>query len=300
MMDPTTLAGLRCPACGGTLALDDSAAGRGASSDTVSGKIACAACGRAYPVDDGIPRLMHPPRLLPSDSEFQLKYDRGAEEYDAGLRWLFASFGQDQASFRRGLIDKLDLQPGMRVIETGCGTGQDSVEIAARIAPGGELYVQDLSIAMLQLARHRLRDVGVPARFVMSNASYLPLPTGQFDAAFHFGGINTFGEVRRAIAEMTRVVRPGGAVVFGDEGIAPWLRRKLIGRILVKANPLYHHRPPIDKLPDVAQDVRLTWVLGNAFYVVEYRVGKSPPFVDLDLPIPGPRNGTLRSRYHNG
>jgi ubiquinone/menaquinone biosynthesis C-methylase UbiE len=86
--------------------------------------------------------------LLPSDCEFQRKYDDGADAYDAGLRWLFASFGQDQVSFRRGLVDRLDLRPGMRVIETGCGTGQDSAEIAARIAPGGELYVQDLSIAM--------------------------------------------------------------------------------------------------------------------------------------------------------
>jgi ubiquinone/menaquinone biosynthesis C-methylase UbiE len=236
---------------------------------------------------------------LPSDSEFQRKYDDGAHEYDTGLGWLFASFRQDQASFRRGLVDKLDLRPGMRVIETGCGTGQDSAEIAARIAPGGELYVQDLSIAMLQLARRRLRDAGVPVKFVLSNASYLPLPTGQFDAAFHFGGINTFGDVRRAIDDMTRVVRPGGAVVFGDEGVAPWLRRKRLGRILVKANPLYRHRPPIDKLPDVARDVRLSWLLGNAFYVIEYRVGESPPFVDLDLPIPGPRNGTLRSRYYD-
>lgn len=287
MTDQLALAALQCPACGGALAREDA-------------DIACEACGRAYPVDDGIPRLIHPPELLPSDSEFQSKYDGGADEYDTGLDWLFASFGEKQADFRRQLIDRLDLQPGMRVIETGCGTGQDSLEIAARIAPGGELYVQDLSIGMLQLARRRLRDASVPVRFVLSNASYLPLPSSQFDAAFHFGGINTFGEVRRAIDEMTRVVRPGGAVVFGDEGIAPWLRRKLIGRILVKANPLYRHRPPIDKLPDVAHDVRLSWLLGNAFYVIEYRVGDSPPFVDLDLPIPGPRNGTLRSRYYNG
>jgi ubiquinone/menaquinone biosynthesis C-methylase UbiE/uncharacterized protein YbaR (Trm112 family) len=298
MTDQNTLDGLQCPACAGTLARDDAAAGRGTSRDVASAEIACEACGRTYPVDDGIPRLIHPPRLLPSDSEFQGKYDRGADEYDTGLDWLFASFGQDQARFRRELVGRLDLRPGMRVIETGCGTGQDSAEIAARIAPGGELYVQDLSIGMLQLAQRRLRDVRVPVRFVLSNASYLPLPTSQFDAAFHFGGINTFGEVRRAIDEMTRVVRPGGAVVFGDEGIAPWLRRRLIGRILVKANPLYRHRPPIDRLPDVAQDVRLSWLLGNAFYVIEYRVGESPPFVDLDLPIPGPRNGTLRSRYY--
>jgi SAM-dependent methyltransferase len=132
---------------------------------------------------------------------------------------------------------------------------------------------------------------------VLSNASYLPFADDSFDAAFHFGGINTFGELRRALSEMTRVVRVGGKVVVGDEGVAPWLRRRLFGRILVKANPLYAHRPPLDAIPDNAADVRLQWILGNAFYVIDYRVAAGPPFVDLDLPIPG-KGDSLRSRYY--
>ncbi len=114
---------------------------------------------------------------------------------------------------------------------------------------------------------------------------------------FHFGGINEFGELRRALDEMTRVVKPGGKVVVGDEGIAPWLRRRLTGRILVRANPLYAHRPPLDRLPVNALDVRLQWIIGNAFYVIDYRVGEGPLPVDLDLPIPG-KGDSLRSRYY--
>jgi SAM-dependent methyltransferase len=151
---------------------------------------------------------------------------------------------------------------------------------------------------MLRVARRKLAGSPVPVELVLSNASYLPFADAVFDAAFHFGGINTFGEVRRAIDELTRVVASGGRVVFGDEGIAPWLREKLLGRILVNANPLYAHRPPVEQLPPNALDVRLHWILGNAFYLVEYRVGDGPPPVDLDLPIPGPRGGTLRSRYY--
>ena len=118
-----------------------------------------------------------------------------------------------------------------------------------------------------------------------------------FRSVFHFGGINEFGEVGRALSEMTRVVTPGGKVVVGDEGIAPWLRRRVIGRILIRANPLYAHRPPLERLPENALDVSLHWIIGNAFYVIDYRVGDEPPPVDIDLPIPG-RGDSLRSRYY--
>jgi ubiquinone/menaquinone biosynthesis C-methylase UbiE len=266
--------------------------------EIVSGAVACMSCPRSFAVEDGIPNLVHPPDLLPSDREFKEKYDAGAEDYDTGLDWLFAVFRKREEDVRERMIDLLDLHPGARVLETGCGTGRDSLHIVRRIAPGGELYAQDLSVGMLRVARRKLAGSPVPVELVLSNASYLPFADAVFDAAFHFGGINTFGEVRRAIDELTRVVASGGRVVFGDEGIAPWLREKLLGRILVNANPLYAHRPPVEQLPPNALDVRLHWILGNAFYLVEYRVGDGPPPVDLDLPIPGPRGGTLRSRYY--
>jgi hypothetical protein len=95
---------------------------------------------------------------------------------------------------------------------------------------------------------------------------------------------------------MNRVVRVGGKVVVGDEGIAPWLKRERYGRVLVNANPLYANSPPLDALPETASEVRLQWILGAAFYVIDFRVGAEEPFVDVDLPIPG-KGDTLRSRY---
>jgi ubiquinone/menaquinone biosynthesis C-methylase UbiE len=280
----TSLEHLRCPAC--LSILTDS-----------EGDLRCNTCERSFAIADGIAQLAHPERLAPSDAEVQGKYDAGAEEYDIGLDWLFKAFHEDEDVVRSRMIDLLDVGPGDRVLETGCGTGRDSLRIVERIAPDGEMYVQDLSIGMLRVAQRRLADAPVPVEFVFSNASYLPFAEGIFDAAFHFGGINTFDELERAINELTRVVRIGGKVVIGDEGIAPWQRERPIGRILVNANPLYAHRPPLELLPETALDTRLHWILGNAFYVIEYRVGAAPPAIDLDLPIPGPRGGTLRSRY---
>jgi ubiquinone/menaquinone biosynthesis C-methylase UbiE len=251
----------------------------------------------AYDVRDGFADLVHPRDLMPSDAEFQAKYDVGAEDYDSGIQWMWKAFSTDEDAARAELIDLLELEPGMRVLETGCGTGQDSWRIIERLGDDGALFATDLSVGMLRVARRRLAEYRTAHELLLCNGSYLPFEDDAFDAAYHFGGINTFGERRRALSEMARVVKGGGRVVFGDEGIAPWQRRKRIGKILVNANPLYAHAPPMAELPATALDVRLKWIISNAFYVVDYRVGDAPPPVDLDLPIPG-KGDTLRSRYY--
>ena len=97
---------------------------------------------------------------------------------------------------------------------------------------------------------------------------------------------------------MARVVRVGGKVVFGDEGLAPWLRNATYGEILQNSNKLYRYTPPIDLLPESARDASLRWLLGNAYYVIDFRVGDGPPPLDLDLPIVGRRGGTHRTRFY--
>jgi len=288
----STLSKLRCPACGQELVSGAPGAG---DAEITSAKLLCA-CGNSYLIEDGTANLIYPYELLPSDKEFKQKYDQGAEKYDEGLDWLFGSFYENENDVRNAMLELLELRPGARVLEVGCGTGKDSVHIADRLKEGGELYVQDISSGMIAIARRRLVNSPSPIEYFLGNAAYLPFEDGYFDAVFHFGGLNTFGEIGRALTEMTRVVRLGGKVVVGDEGIAPWLREKEFGRILINANPLYEHRPPLEHLPENAREVSLHWILGNAFYLIDYRVGDGPPKVDLDLPIPG-KGDSLRSRY---
>jgi SAM-dependent methyltransferase len=149
---------------------------------------------------------------------------------------------------------------------------------------------------MLDLARDALRPHDATIEYLLANGSYLPFEDHTFDAVFHFGGINQFGEVRRALSEMTRVTRIGGRVVVGDEGVPPWLRDQEFGTVLINANPLYQHEPPLRSIPVGAREVCLRWLLGNAFYLIDFSVAEGPPTVDVDLPIPG-RADTLRSRY---
>jgi SAM-dependent methyltransferase len=288
----SSLSTLRCPACRRAFVLEAAA---GNELEATEGNLRCV-CGKSYPIEDGTPNLIYPEQLLPSDEEFKRKYNEGAEHYDAGLEWLFGSFYENENEVRSGMLELLDLRAGSRVLEVGCGTGKDSLHIIERLQENGELYAQDISSGMIQMARRRLAGSITPVEYFLGNAAYLPFEDAYFDAVFHFGGLNTFGEIDRSLAEMTRVVRVGGKVVVGDEGVAPWLREEEFGRVLINANPLYRHSPPLECLPENAQDVGLRWILGNAFYLIDYRVGDGPPKVDLDLPIPG-KGDSLRLRY---
>lgn len=221
-----------------------------------------------------------------------------AREYDRGMEVLFQTFATDEPTVREQLTRLLELRPGARVLETGCGTGRDTVHLAAK---AGAVYATDLSADMIRVGRSRLADAGIGADRVhlfVSDATRLPFAEGFFDAAYHFGGINLFPDIGRGIAEMARVVKPGGKVVFGDEGLAPWLAGSEFGKILVNSNPLYKFRPPIALLPVSARDVACRWIMNGAFYVVDFTVGDGEPFLDLDLPFPGWRGGSHRTRYY--
>lgn len=291
-----TLSTYRCPVDKSLLSLNSNEI---INNNIINGQLNSKA-GRRYIIKDSIPNFIYPDKLISSDEEFLQKYNEGADQYDMGLEWLFDSFYEDEQVIRSQLIQPLHITTGHRVLEVGCGTGKDSIQILEKLQNTGELYLQDISLEMLKLAKKRIESINSKSsvEFFSGNASYLPFPDDYFDSVFHFGGINTFAEKQRAIDEMTRVTRPGGRVVLGDESIAPWLSDKLYGRILSNANSLYNCKPPIEHIPDFAYEVSLKWLLGNAFYIIEYTVGNVPPAINIDLPIPGKRGGTLRSRYY--
>lgn len=227
-------------------------------------------------------------------------YARIISYYDQAIEWLFASTLTNETDLRKSMVDELRLSPDARVIDIGAGTARDSVEILNRLGSEGILYVQDISTEMLRTARARLVrcDSEAPCRLLQGSAERLPFDTGTLDAVYSFGGLNEFGDYSAVLQEFARVVRVGGRVVVGDEGVAPWLVGTEHHRILAANNPIFFANPlPIGHLPPNADDVSLKWVLGNAFYLISFTVGKGTPPLDLDLEHLGRRGGSLRSRY---
>lgn len=245
--------------------------------------------GTVYPVlDSNIIDMVHPRELFEDDAREQHLYDQAYQRYDRGVSWVFETLNHsDEAATRQFMIGLMNLQPSQTVLEVGAGTGKDSALIIEQISPGGTAVLSDLSPNMLRLATQKLKAEEVNVHFFLGNGSYLPFADGTFDSVFHFGGINTFSERKKAFAELTRVVKVGGKVVIGDESMAPWLRNEPTYQTLWKANPLFRAEVPIADLPANVENFKLHYIFGNCFYVMEYTVAAKAPEIDIDLPIPG-------------
>ena len=292
-----------CPLSHEPLALELSEATE--AGDVIGGTLAASSRKATYPIRDGIADFYLCHCELPEDiQQNKLFYEKVAAEYDRGMDWLFQSFSVDEHLLRKKMVDLLELQPGACVLEIGAGTCRDSKEILRRLDASGKFFINDLSMNMLTVGRNRLQldtiDSGrLPlVELFTGDAASLPFPDRFFDAAYHFGGLNLFADKAKALQELSRVVKAGGKVVIGDESVPPWLQNTTFGKILINSNSLYRYQAPLECLPPSAQEVCVRWVLGEVFYVIDYRVAEGPPFLNLDLPIPGKRGGTHRTRYY--
>jgi SAM-dependent methyltransferase len=106
---------------------------------------------------------------------------------------------------------------GATVLDLGCGAGMDTVIAARRTGPRGSVVGVDFSDAMLQRARRAVADAGAgQVALLAAAAELLPLATARIDLAL-VNGIFNLNPLRACIlAELARVVRPGGAVYVGE------------------------------------------------------------------------------------
>jgi ubiquinone/menaquinone biosynthesis C-methylase UbiE len=288
---------LRCPVTHSALRLTDPDPGAG--DEIVSGTLVSEE-GRRYRIDRGVPDFIDAAALTPSESRTQQEYDRVADGiYDVAVDWQFASMYADEQAERESMLDLLALAPDARVLEVGCGTGRDSFRLARRLGSKGFLHMQDLSSGMVHACVRAMAAVAPECRagYSVSNATALPFADGTFDAVFHFGGFNQFGDLRKGAEELTRVAKAGGRVVIGDEAVAPWLKGTEFEAIVTANNALFRADAPLHVLPECARDVTVRWIVGNCFYVIAFTRGDGPPPLNLDLPHQGWRGGTMRSRY---
>jgi demethylmenaquinone methyltransferase/2-methoxy-6-polyprenyl-1,4-benzoquinol methylase len=115
--------------------------------------------------------------------------------------------------WRERAADLACVGPGSRVLDVATGTGDLAIELARRVSPGGEVVGSDFSEAMLARARGKPKPAGSELRFEWGDALALPFEDETFDAATVGFGARNFSDLARGLAEMARVVRPGGRVV---------------------------------------------------------------------------------------
>jgi phosphatidylethanolamine/phosphatidyl-N-methylethanolamine N-methyltransferase len=160
----------------------------------------------------------------PLDAEaVRVAYRRWAKIYDTGFGWI-------SATARREAVAAVNRAPGARVLEVGVGTGLalPLYDKAKRITG------IDLSAHMLAQARQRAVDLDLRNidRLLELDAQDTGFPTGSFDVAVAMFVASVVPNPRALVAELKRVVRPGGKILFvnhfaAERGPVWWVERAM-------------------------------------------------------------------------
>jgi demethylmenaquinone methyltransferase / 2-methoxy-6-polyprenyl-1,4-benzoquinol methylase len=141
-----------------------------------------------------------------SEPQVRAMFDRIAGFYDVMNSVMTAGLHH---RWRARAADLAALGPGDSALDVACGTGDLAIELARRVGAVGEVIGSDFAEEMLE--RARAKDPGLVWEW--GNALELPYASGRFDAATVGFGARNFSDLDRGLAEMTRVVKPGGRVV---------------------------------------------------------------------------------------
>lgn len=137
-------------------------------------------------------------------------FDSVAQRYDlmndlmsGGLHRLWKAF----------TIDRSGVREGSRVLDVAGGTGDLSLAFARRVGKSGQVWLTDINNSMLTNGRDRLVDKGFLLPVAQCDAERLPFPDDHFDCVSVAFGLRNMTHKDRALAEMFRVLRPGGRLL---------------------------------------------------------------------------------------
>ncbi len=160
------------------------------------------------------------------------KYDIMNDLMSAGLHRIWKRFAVGVAGVR----------PGQRVLDIAGGSADMSRLFLKEVGNSGQVVLTDINNAMLRVGRDRLLDEGISTPVAQCDAEHLPFPDNYFDCANIAFGLRNVTHKDAALAEMRRVVKPGGRVIV--------LEFSKVAKPLEKAYDLYSFKllPQMGKL----------------------------------------------------
>jgi demethylmenaquinone methyltransferase/2-methoxy-6-polyprenyl-1,4-benzoquinol methylase len=189
------------------------------------------------------------------------RYDLMNDVMSVGLHRVWKAFAVRQANVR----------PGMKVLDIAGGTGDLAKAFAQRAGTSGEVWLTDINGAMLAEGRDRMLDAGLTLPLAQCDAEKLPFPSAHFDLVSVAFGLRNMTHKDVALAEMARVLRPGGRLLVLEFSriwqplgplydaysfnVLPWLGKKLAGdsdsyRYLAESIRMH---PPQDELAQMME-----------------------------------------------
>jgi len=113
-------------------------------------------------------------------------------------------------------LGRTGLRPGGQALDVAGGTGDLAAGLCRRVGPKGQVILSDINAEMLGEGRRRLLDQGLVAnvQLIQANAQQLPFADGSFDCVTIGFGLRNVTDKPAAIAEMQRVLKPGGRLLI--------------------------------------------------------------------------------------
>jgi demethylmenaquinone methyltransferase/2-methoxy-6-polyprenyl-1,4-benzoquinol methylase len=167
-----------------------------------------------------------PTKIRSMFASISTRYDRANTVLSGGIHHLW----------RKRTVHWSGAKKGDRVLDCATGTGDLAITFRRAVGAGGEVIGTDFVPEMLEIARAKTREVA----FQTADVTRLPFEDRSFDIASISFGIRNVADPRKGIAEMARVVRPGGRVMVLEFGQPPnrlfrafygFYRRRILPRI---------------------------------------------------------------------
>ncbi len=198
------------------------------------------------------------------------RYDLMNDVLSGGLHRLWKAFTVREAGVR----------PGMRVLDVAGGTGDLARAFARQAGPGGCVVLSDINADMLATGRDRLLDDGMVLPSVRCDAERLPFADASFDLVTVAFGLRNMTHKDLALAEMRRVLRPGGKAMVLEFSrvwkplsaaydaysfkVMPWLGGKIAGdepsyRYLAESIRMHPDQQELARMMEAAGLSRVRW-----------------------------------------
>lgn len=198
------------------------------------------------------------------------RYDLMNDVLSGGLHRLWKAFTIRQSGVR----------PGMRVLDVAAGTGDLGRAFVREVGPDGLVVLTDVNARMLTAGRDRLMDEGSNVPAVRCDAERLPFPDRSFDVVSVGFGLRNMTHKEQALAQMRRVLRPGGRLLVLEFSkiwqplaplydtysmrVMPWLGQRIAGdgasyRYLAESIRMHPSQQELASMMEQAGLERVQW-----------------------------------------